>query len=56
MKRNQTDKVTSFVLKVLTATPLLLLVQGLGKDTDADHEDDKYRNGDPLNFHGISLF
>jgi hypothetical protein len=33
-----------------------LLVQGLGKDTEADHEDDKYCNGDPLNFHVISLF
>jgi hypothetical protein len=56
MKRNQTDKVISSVLKVSTSTPLFLLVQGLGKDTEADHEDDKYCNGDPLNFHGISLF
>ena len=56
MKRNQTDKVISSVPKVLTSTPLILLVQSLGKDTDADHEDDKYCNGDPLNFHGISLF
>jgi hypothetical protein len=43
------------VPKVLISTPLFLLVQGLGKDTDADHEDDKYCNGNPLNFHGISL-
>jgi hypothetical protein len=56
MKRNQIDKVISFMLKVLTSTPLFLLVQSLGKDTDADHEDDEYCNGDPLNFHGISLF
>jgi hypothetical protein len=56
MKRNQTDKVNSFVLQVLRPTPLCLLVQGLGKDTDADYEDDKCCNGDPLNFHGISLF
>jgi hypothetical protein len=56
MKRNQTDKITSFVLKVSSSTPQFLLVQGLGKDTDADHEYDEYCNGDPLNFHGISLF
>ena len=55
MKRNQTDKVISSVLKVSTSTSLFLLVQGLGKDTEADHEDDKYCNGYPLNFHGISL-
>jgi hypothetical protein len=55
MERNQTDKVISSVLKVLTSASLFLLVQGLGKNTDAHHEDDEYCNGNPLNFHGIFL-